>query len=289
LSDPQKKYVYPYTHLFEPNNHLVQLEALKKLIECTILSTLIKDEKPISLLIVALPESGKTTAMQLYKDTKGVLYLTEGTAFGIQTNYLRDIESGKIRTFIIPDLITPLAKQQATRQGFIAFFNSLIEEGVAKVATGFMLRNEAKEVKANMITAVTKGVLEDNRHHWDRIGFMSRFIVISYSYDDATIQRIMKYYSEHGYGNKGKPKKIKFKVPAREIDVDLPVEIAEKLTPVAMKIGKIYSNYGIRAKVNFRCLLKCIAWLNRRTVVNEDDFDEFLHLARFMNLEYHPI
>lgn len=57
----------------------------------------------------------------------------------------------------------------------------------------------------------------------------------------------------------------------------------------AVEFGKTYSNYGIRAKVNLRCLLKCIAYRNGRRVVTEDDFDEFHALVPYMNLEYKPI
>jgi hypothetical protein len=52
-----------------------------------------------------------------------------------QSQYLEDIKSGKIRHIIIGDLLAPLSKQKKTRDDFIAFFNSLIEEGVISVHT----------------------------------------------------------------------------------------------------------------------------------------------------------
>jgi len=60
-------------------------------------------------------------------------------------------------------LITPLSKQTKTRQSFTAFLNSLIEEGVAKIATYSTVWN--KDVKANLITAVTDEALKDARHN----------------------------------------------------------------------------------------------------------------------------
>jgi hypothetical protein len=38
------------------------------------------------------------------------------------------------------------------------------------------------DVKANMITAITDWELKDRRHGWVKMGFLSRFILFSYSY-----------------------------------------------------------------------------------------------------------
>lgn len=56
-----------------------------------------------------------------------------------------------------------------------------------------------------------------------------------------------------------------------------------------MKIGEQFQLYGIRAKINFRCLLKCLAYRNGRETVGEGVFKEFLELADFMNFEYNPM
>jgi hypothetical protein len=40
--------------------------------------------------------------------------------------------------------------------------------------------------------------------------------------------------------------------------IDLPKGITDRLNPIAMKIGEQFQLYGIRAKINFRCLLKCL-------------------------------
>jgi len=65
--------------------------------------------------------------------------------------------------------------------------------------------------------------------------------------------------------------------------------LENRLNPIAMKIGEQYDLYGIRAKINFRCLLKCLAYRNGKKTVGEAEFQEFLELADFMNFEYNPI
>lgn len=113
----------------------------------------IKNEKPLSLLIVAKPESGKSSAMKQYRENKGIAYLTDCTAYGLTRDVLPKIVTGEIKTIMIPDLLTPLSKQTKTRQSFVAFLKNLIEEGIAKITTYSTIWN--RDAKANVITAVT--------------------------------------------------------------------------------------------------------------------------------------
>jgi len=262
---------------------LIKIEPLKTAIECALLSPYMKNEKPISLLIVAKPESGKSSAMKQYRENKGVVYLTDCTAYGITRDILPKIVSGEIKTIMIPDLITPLSKQTKTRQTFVAFLNSLIEEGVAKITTYSTVWN--KDAKANVITAVTDEALRDARHGWAKMGFLSRFIVFSYSYNISTVMEILNCYSEQGLNMK----ETKIELPEKHVKITLPKEIANELNPIAMRIGEQFRLYGFRAKINFRNLLKCLAYRNDRKTVTNADFEEFLELADYMNFDYHPI
>ena len=270
-------------HRLEESGYLIKIEPLKKMIECALVSPYIKDEKPISLLIVARPESGKSSAMKLYRENKGVVYLTDCTAYGITRDILPKIVSGEVKTIMIPDLITPLSKQTKTRQSFVAFLNNLIEEGIAKITTYATVWN--KDAKANVITAVTDEMLKDGRHSWAKMGFLSRFVLFSYSYNISTVTEILYYYSEHGLDLKN----TKLKLPSRPVAVELPKEIADKLNPIAMKIGEQFRLYGLRAKINFRSLLKCLAYRNGRKAVADEDFQEFLELADYMNFDFNPL
>jgi hypothetical protein len=266
-------------HCFQKKGYLIQVEPLKKTIEAVLLSAYIKNEKPISLLIVAKPESGKTSVMALYKKTKGVVLITDCTAHGIQRDILPQIVNGEIKTIMIPDLTTPLAKPTKTRQALVALFNNLIEEGVAKVTTYVMTWE--REVKANLITALTKDTLEDERHKWGKMGFTSRFLCFSYKYDNKTVNRILESYSEHGL----KFESVNLKVPKKPVDITLSKEMADRLNPMAKKIGKRFELYGIRAKINLRVLLKALSLRNGHDQVTEADYRELLELSKYFNFQ----
>ena len=271
------------TKVEQERDTLVNVEPLRKLVECAVISSYIKNEKPLSVLIVAKAESGKTSVMKQYRENKGVVYISDCTAWGLTREILPKVVSGEIKTLIIPDLITPLSKSHKTRQGFIAFLNNLIEEGIARITS--YANTWDREVKSNLITAVTDEALRDGRHDWAKMGFLSRLIVFSYSYSLSSIVKILSYYSGHGL----KATNIRFQMPKREIDIELPMEIAERLNPIATKIGEQFGVYGIRAKINFRSLLKCLAYRNARKAVMDAEYREFLELADYMNFRYKPM
>lgn len=283
VSQNPDKWIHKGNHSLTESGCLIKVDPLKKLIECALLSPHIEGEKPISLLIVARPESGKSSIMKQYRENKGIVYLTDCTAYGITRDVLPKILSGEIKTIMIPDLITPLSKATKTRQSFVAFLNNLIEEGVAKITSYANVWD--KDVKANVITAVTDEALNDARHSWAKMGFLSRFVVFSYSYSLSTVTKILGYYSEHGLSLKN----AEVTFPKKQVKVELSREIADKINPIATRIGDQFRLYGLRAKINFRNLLKCIAYRNKRRTVAEDDFQEFLELADFMNFDFNTL
>lgn len=71
---------------------MIKLTELEQLIEVTLFTGWIKDERPVSLIIIAEPESGKTELVKKAQRVKGVLYLTDATAWGIVDNYWDKIE-----------------------------------------------------------------------------------------------------------------------------------------------------------------------------------------------------
>lgn len=119
------------------------------------------------------------------------------------------------------------------------------------------------------------------------MGFLSRFILFSYSYSPTSVDSILSRYSERGLGKE--TDKVRIKLPRHQVSVELPREMADRIDPVAKKVGQDYDLYGFRAKINFRCLLKCLAFRNRRRMVTEAEFGEFLELSEYMNFSYKTV
>ena len=88
---------------------MIGLEELETLIKIILFTGWIKDERPVSALIVAKPESGKTDLVRKAQRVKGVLYLTDATAWGIIDKHWDEIEKRIIRHIIFAELTVPLS------------------------------------------------------------------------------------------------------------------------------------------------------------------------------------
>jgi hypothetical protein len=263
---------------------LVQLDALERIVEATLYSAYVKDEKPLSLLIVAKPESGKTLVLKKYRENKGIVYLTDCTAYGLTRDILPKVISGEVRHILIADLITPLSKSAKTRQSLVAFLNNLIEEGVAKMTTYATVWE--KEVRCGLISTITDEALQDGRHEWAKMGFLSRMFIFSYSYPISTVYKIFDSLMRD---KSGIDEKIELRFPKWSKDIILPETIAEKVIPISMKVGESMKLHGFRFFLNTKTMLKSLALLNRRTIVTNQEFDEFLELSKYLNCQFSPI
>lgn len=243
-----------------------------------------KDEKPLSLLIVAKPESAKTAVLKKYRENKGIAYLTDCTAYGLTRDILPKVVSGEIKHILIADLITPLSKSTKTRQSLVAFLNNLIEEGVAKMTTYATVWD--KEVRCGLISAITDDALQDGRREWAKMGFLSRMFIFSYSYP---ISAVYKIFDSLLKDKSGIDEQTSLQFPSQPKEVRLPKPIAKRLIPISMKVGESMKLHGFRFFLNTKTMLKSLALLNDRATVTNKEFEEFLELSKYLNFQFNPI
>jgi hypothetical protein len=143
-----------------------------------------------------------------------------------------------------------------------------------------------KEVRCGLISAITDDALEDGRHEWAKMGFLSRMFIFSYSYPISVVYRIFDALIEQ---KSGIDEKISLRFPRQPKDVVLPKSIAEKLVPISMKVGESMKLHGFRFFLNTKTILKSLALLNGRTTVTDREFDEFLELSGYLNSEFKSI
>lgn len=263
---------------------IVELDALEKTVKAVLFSGYVKDEKPLSLLIVAKPESAKTAILKKFRGNKGIEYLTDCTAYGLTQQILPKIESGQVKHILIADMITPLSKSTKTRKSFIAFLNNLIEEGVAKIASYVSVRE--KEVSCGLITAITEEELRDGRHDWAKMGFLSRMFLFSYSYSISVVHKI---YDSLTNDKSALGENVGLNFPSEPVDVVLSEDIAKQLVPISMRIGQSMRLYGFRFFLNSKTLLKALALLKGRKEVTIEELEEFLELSNHFNWDFNPI
>lgn len=270
---------------------MIKTENLEHLIKLAILSAYVKDERPVSLLISARVESGKTELLLKASKCKGVAYLNDCTAYGIQKNYLEAIAKKEIRTIILPDLITPLSRAADTVETFVTFLNGLIEEGTVEIQTYATSMKLNVSARCNIITSISKEHLFDQRHRWSKIGFISRVIPVSYEYGASTVFDISQSIASRDYHDESNFDGLS--LPNSDVDVSLPKKIALQIAALAPNVidkGHFADRlYGFRLQKQLQTLSMAQALYEGRTEVNQADFEKVKELGDFFNLSFRQV
>jgi len=281
---------------------MIKLGKIQNLIELALLSAYLKGEQRVSLLITAPVEAGKTELLLQFAANDGVLVLTDATAYGIMRDYGQSIIDRKIRYLVIPDLIKPMSRSKDTVHTLITFLNGLLEEGIYRMSTyadrtgsplqGIAIDQQPIPVKCGLITTMAKEVLLECRHHWSRMGFMSRLLPTSYDYTVATQTEIHESISKREYlGNKP----IKLDIPDNDVDIELPQKQAEKLIVLSSFVMSSTRKdspervYGFRLHKHLQRLAMANALREKRDMVGDRDVELLRDLSVCLNLEYYPL
>ncbi len=281
---------------------MIGVDKILSVIELMIFSAHIEGEQPVSGLVTAPIEGGKTETVMKFSLNAGCVVLTDATAYGIMRDYGQAIINKEIRHIIIPDLVKPTSRGKDTVQSLIAFFNSLIEEGVYRISTyaeklgvppqGIGGIQTQIPVKCGLIATLAKEVLLDGRHHWTRMGFMSRLLPISYDYSVDTQLQIHQSIAKRDYL---KDAKINLNLPTGDMPVKLQQSEADYLAMLSQGLASLTNKnnpvrvYGFRLQKHLQRLAMASALKDGRDMVVQKDVDYVRSLCDCINLEYYPL
>jgi hypothetical protein len=163
--------------------------------------------------------------------------------------------------------------------------NSITEEGwIGKLPLGQTIKNP---IKANIITAITKDEMTDKRHKWAKLGFLSRFIPLSFSYNNLTKQQIREYIKDRIYHSDSP---YDFKLPLdKKLDVALPKKLAQEIEKISLDISYENNLTGFRLQRQLQVLAMASALSNSRNIVTQSDVDTIKDIVPFINFNFTPI
>lgn len=273
---------------------MVRVEPIEKILKCVLASGKLEDEKwPLSAIIIAPIECGKTSIINKYcLKSKNVFYTTDATAYGIirDTHKLRDFKSGRLTHVVIPDLLTCLGRKKDTVNTFIHFMNALIEEGVVNISTYASNIKRKIGVKAGLITAIPPKPFFDRRRQWERIGFLSRALPVSFDYKVSTQIKILSYIQKQQHLEEAIEE---LDLPEKSKAIELPRKMARKIVPYVMILRDKHSQYqkvyGFRYQRQLQTLAKAIALLDDKAEVDRECIHELERLVNFINFDQNKI
>lgn len=278
---------------------LLEIDPLKNIIKLTLQTGYLKHtEKPVNLLLIAKPESGKTAAMNLFK-IKGTYTTNNITQSIIVSKIFPMIENEGLKHLIIPDILNAIQKDRTTRLGFLNLIKSLMEEGITSLDTFNIRTNKVYDppIKCGLITAITSdnfnGYYDPQRQQyrggakeiWKSTGLLSRFIPFSYQYEISKISKIFGFIEKEEEQKSTGKEKIKRTM----VNVKGNAELFEKLRTASLQLGVEMGAYGFRLQRSLQCLAKANAVLNNRAKVAQEDIEAVLRLTNWMNYRFNPL
>jgi len=271
----------------------IGMDALRRHLRYVIYSGFVKEERPLSTLVLAHPERAKTSEVVKF-NVPGCIVMNDLTAYGLAEiiEKMSETERTLFHHLTIPDLERIRARSRSVRAELIATLQIAMQEGLTRVRTHFVKLECNPPVRIGVIICTTPDDLFDRRSVFRRVSFLSRLIPFSYDFSDERKAQILEYVKKEDH-LKEESFDIEFRSKA---DVLLPVPIKNKLVPyakmMASKIERFASReetggrlIGTRAVEQLICYLKAVAISNDRPIVTGEDFNEFGRLFSFFNFD----
>lgn len=270
---------------------LVETKALEKTIELALATPYIVGAVPVSVLVIAKPESGKTHQLKEYELNEGVELQADVTYMGLIDNILPKAKEGRLKTLMVGDLVKVYGRNVNVSKNFFTLLNEAIEEGVAHIAVcGHTDLDYEPPARFNIIGAVTDQELFKHLGTMGQVGFLSRMVLFSYSYTQDQVKKVFEAIMDRR--NTLERKMLKLRKPRK---IQLERKYAERLRPIvdqlALRLSSMIgeSMYGFRYQRNLQTLACASAFLEGHEAVMEKDVKEIEHLSHWFNFDLNPI
>jgi hypothetical protein len=267
---------------------LIDIQPLIDIVTLALQSVFIKNEKNgVSLLLIAKPETAKTSTIFTFNNLDFVAYYDEITQKKLIDEFLPLVKTGQKRTLLIPDIINCIEKQKPTREQFLNTIKSGIDDtGIVQISTYYKQVYKLVEgLKFNIITAITTDNYKNLEKYMKKTGLLSRFIPFSYDYPIDKVKKIFNYIEGVETTENVQIKEIR----KEDVEIQNNPNLFKEFEMISTRLGTQYSGYGLRAQINFQRLAKANAWLNGRKEVTSEDIEKILYLSKWINFDFNPL
>jgi len=215
---------------------------IERIIEGALATPYVSDEvhsRPVNFVFCTLSGGGKTALLlEKYGSVKGVKALGDVTYDQLAKKYLDKINRTELRTLILPEFNKIIGRKAAVARNTVGLIDMVCEEGVPSIDLPFFQRTWNPPVKCNVIIGLTPSFLNAHLLDWWAYGFAQRFIIVSWNYTDAQVQRILHHIKKQLH-----LKEEKYSRVFRETRVKLPEKYAGKLESYSIRICEDMTDY----------------------------------------------
>jgi len=295
---------------------MIDVELILGILETALWTGALKDEKPLSLMLIASVGDGKSEMLRKsykppkiktqWKDMKGkdgkvtkgklqqvehigsVLYTTDTTPYTLYHKWGELLKSGQIKHIVIPDFLSVLTKGKEAMPETVRFYNSLIEEGICRIESRYSDFITEIPVQIGLITAVS---FQDYQHrsktqNWGALGFLSRVLPVSFRYSDDTKKRILHSTFLKGYHNEGK---FALNLPDHLVSVELPGKYEAQMLKLANALKDPSDKTGARRLKQLMTFVMADALKHGRDIVGDEELARLWQYSEYFNPECKPL
>lgn len=252
---------------------MIGLESVIQLVTAVLWSGQVEGERPLSMILVAPPGTGKTSVLEMLT-CQSSHFFSDFTSREIGSALKNNQE---LTHFLLGDFLALFGHAKGTVKLSINLLARLTGDTIRQQPWS---GEEIRPRKMGFITAIPPDDLNKReiRSHIRGGGFASRFIIAKYTYSQQTIERVHKFIREGKYRN-AKPFEVQMK-PGKLL-VEVPKEISTQIDMLARSLKT--DPIGFRAHHHLRTLACSVARRSSRNVVTAADYEEVLQFADFFS------
>lgn len=245
---------------------MIGTELIEDLVQTVAMSHRVRGLGRVSLLLLARPESGKTTIAKA-TNCKHVSPIAVMSGLSI----MKEIDDNPDVEFLLFNDLTAIRAMSPTAVNLlIVLLNQMTQDERGKIA---FAGKEIREIKRpiGIIGCLPFKTFKDHRAKWTDLGFVSRMIPFAYAYDDELIAEIKDSIIAE------LPKKTTTtRMPrngTRDVAITISAPMKKHVRRIADAKAVALKQIGIRLLQSYLCLVKAHALLHGRRDVLKQDID----------------
>jgi len=233
---------------------LIGMNLISEFVESVIMTGRLKYHEPVSVLLIAGPESGKTSVVN-QRRCKAIQVFSDVTGKGLVEICKTQPEVSHV---VLNDLVAIMSHKQTVNRYTLAMINAMTEEGIQALATpgGIEVFQNGKR---GIIACLTSALANDGRSWWNKTGLTSRLLPFAFSHSSKLTLTIKALIDENGTAPSRKKEKSKdLRVPAKHVPVAIPRKFGASIRKIAdVKIQELHAatdEQGYRRLKQFQSL-----------------------------------
>jgi hypothetical protein len=248
---------------------------MTEVLHLCILTGCVRDARPVSLLLISGPGTGKTELIERFLPNAFLSYQSDITWRGL-IPILKQAKRGRVSHLVCTEFQKVFMRKQSTADNMIGTLIQAMEEGVGNVSVHSLQQFDGARI--GLLGAITHGTLDKKRLYLEEMGFLSRAFLVPWEPTEDEIRNVMDRI-RHGDESDLEP-------------VLVPMELREgngkrlSVKDIPLTVGKaiedfVWSRYkadGLRPLKRFRALAVASAMRRGESTVTLASWN---HVAQF--------